>query len=79
MATVGWVKDEELNYCAIVIRDEASGDTIEVKRSLETDAQDAELGMDTYCVIRGGAIHYGGLEAFRNLSRAVRQLLVIAL
>lgn len=61
VAKVAWVRDPELNFMALVILDEASGDTIEVQRSIEFDEQDVRLGLDTYCLVRGDASHYGGL------------------
>jgi hypothetical protein len=61
MAKVAYAQDLESNYEAVVILDEASGDSIEFQRALEVDAQDVSLGMNTYCLVRGGAAHYGGL------------------
>ena len=39
-------------------------DVLIVARSKRVSAQDAALGMDTYCVITGssGATHYGGVD-----------------
>lgn len=64
MARVGWTNEPDLNYTALVIADEESGDTLEIQRSLTLDDQDLALGMDTYCLVRGGAAHYGGVEAY---------------
>ncbi len=59
-ATVGYVQDEGLNFEALVILDD-SGDVLEIQRSLGVDDQDAALHMDTYCIVRGGLTHYGGV------------------
>lgn len=64
MAQIGWIHEDEGNDAAVVIVDEASGDTIEIQRSLAFDEQDVALGMDTYCLVRGGAAHYGGLARY---------------
>lgn len=64
MARVGWIDEPDLNYTALVIADDESGDTLEIQRSLTLDDQDLGLGMDTYCLVRGGAAHYGGVEAY---------------
>ncbi|MGY5764227.1 Imm10 family immunity protein [Brachybacterium sp. DNPG3] len=65
MIRAGFIRSTEDGYEAIVLLDEESGDTIEVQRSLAPDPQDAELGMDTYAIVRGGAaVHYGGLDRF---------------
>lgn len=64
-ARVGFVRDADVGYAALVILDEESGDTIGIQRSLAFDEQDRALGMDTYCVTRGGASHYGGLVTWR--------------
>ena len=64
MARIGWTEDAELNYAVIAIVDEASGDTLEIQRTLAPDVQDATLGMDTYCLVRGGASYYGGVVSY---------------
>ena len=64
MALVGWIEQPDLNYAAIVIADEDSGDTLEIQRSLVFDGQDVSLAMDTYCLVRSGAAHYGGVEFY---------------
>ena len=63
MATVGFVNDE--GCAALVFLDEESGDVIEIQRSDHFDAQDIAFGMDTYCVVRSGAAHYGGVVGWR--------------
>ena len=58
---------EELNAVVLVLAEnlDGSGSRIEFQRSIETDEQDALLGMDTYCVCLGsGETHYGGLDAW---------------
>ncbi len=65
MIRVGFTRDSEDNYEALVLLDEESGDTIEFQRSLALDPQDVALAMDTYAIVRGGAaVHYGGLVGF---------------
>ena len=64
MTAVHWVDEPESNFVALLVVDEESGDTIEVQRAYEFDEQDRELGMDTYCLVRGGANYYGGLIAY---------------
>jgi hypothetical protein len=61
----GYTRDPDLNFEALVIFDEPSGDTLEIQRSLAFDEQDAAAGMDTYCLVRdAGATHYGGVESW---------------
>ncbi len=63
MVRVGYVSDEELDFEAVVIAGDDLDDSIEVQRALTFDDQDRSLGMDTYCLVRGGtAKHYGGIE-----------------
>ncbi len=64
---VGWDERVDLNYRALVFSDEASGDTFEVQCAIEWDDQDRDLGQDTYCLVRGGATHYGGLLGYQLL------------
>lgn len=64
MIEVAWIEDVELNFAALVIRDAGSGDTIEIQRSLSPTDQDRQLGHDVYCLVRGGAAHYGGIESY---------------
>lgn len=64
--TVGFIEDPELNYRAVVFGDEASGETLELQRSLVIDEQDRLNGMDDYClVLASGPTFYGGIEAWR--------------
>jgi hypothetical protein len=64
-ARLGYVRDVDLNFEALVILDEPSGDTLEIQRSLSFDEQDTAAGMDTYClVVSAGATHYGGVESW---------------
>jgi hypothetical protein len=72
MIRVGWIDDPELEYSAVVIEHEKSGDTIEVQRAHHFDDEDRALGMDTYCIVRGGATIYGGLTAYSFTPRALR-------
>jgi hypothetical protein len=59
------MRDPDLNFEALVILDEPSGDTLEIQRSLVFDEQDTAAGMDTYCLVRNaGATHYGGVESW---------------
>jgi Immunity protein 10 len=64
---VGWDETFDLNCRALVFSDQASGDTFEVQCAIEWDDQDRELGQDTYCLVRGGAAHYGGLLGYQFL------------
>jgi hypothetical protein len=59
--SVGYMKDESLNTECLVILDEVSDDTIEVQRALKFDDQDVSLGQATYCLVRDGLAHYGGV------------------
>jgi hypothetical protein len=64
-ARIGYTRDADLNFEALVILDEHSGDTLEIQRSLSFDEQDTAAGMDTYClVLSAGATHYGGVESW---------------
>jgi hypothetical protein len=64
-ARIGYTRDPDLNFEALVILDEPSGDTLEIQRALTFDEQDAATGMDTYCLVRAaGATHYGGVESW---------------
>ena len=58
---VAYQLNDDFNAEVIVIEDEGTGDTIEIQRALRFDAQDVALGMDTYCLVRSGATHYGGI------------------
>ncbi len=64
MIRVGWVEDTDLNLAALVIHDTDSDETLEVQRTLVPDEQDERLGMDTYCLVRGEATSYGGVEDY---------------
>jgi hypothetical protein len=61
--SAGYVRDEALNFEAVAIVDEGSTDSFLVQRALVFDNQDPRLGMDTYCVVRNGRSHYGGVLA----------------
>lgn len=63
----------ELNALVLAFAEEASGEgwCIEVQRSIEFDEQDRELGMDTYCLVAGGATHYGGVKAWTVRANAL--------
>lgn len=69
---VAWLEDRDLNYAMLAFEDEDSGDFFAVQRSFTFDDQDRELGMDTYCLVRGDATHYGGLESFEVADTQVR-------
>ncbi len=56
----------DLSAFVIVLADrsEAPTEWLEIQQSLEFDAQDEDLGLDTYClVISAGASQYGGITA----------------
>ena len=61
VARVAYLRDEDLNTEMLVLEDEGSTDRIEIQRALTFDSQDVAQGMDTYCLVRGGAAHYGGM------------------
>lgn len=64
-ARIGYTQDPDLNFEALVILDEPSGDTLEIQVALSFDEQDDPAGMDTYCLVRSaGATHYGGVESW---------------
>ena len=64
MARIGYTRNDDLKYEAVVILDEVSGDSMEFQRAFAFDDQDRESGMDTYCLVRGDATHYGGLASW---------------
>jgi hypothetical protein len=55
----------EQGLLAFAASAENPDDVLIVARAKRVSAQDASLGMDTYCVITGssGATHYGGVDA----------------
>ena len=57
VARVGYLRDEDLNTEVLVLEDEGSSDRIEIQRALTFDSQDVAQEMDTYCLLRGGAVH----------------------
>lgn len=60
---MGFLRDDELGFEALVVEDESSQDRIEIQRSLEFDTQDQAAGMDTYCLVRSsGETYYGGVS-----------------
>lgn len=64
-ARIGYTRDPDLNFEALVILDESSGDTLEIQVGLSFDEQDVAAAMDTYCLVRAaGATHYGGVESW---------------
>lgn len=67
----GYVRDEDRNVEAVVIVDEPSQDTIEIQNALEYEEGDAEQGWDTYCVVRSGVTHYGGVRSFTHEADSV--------
>jgi hypothetical protein len=57
---------EDLNAFVIVLADNPTSPTkwLELQKSLSLDEQDAELGMDTYCIVTSsGATFYGGITS----------------
>lgn len=46
------------------VSDEDSGEALEIQRALKVDDQDVALGTDTYCLVRGGLSHYGGVSGW---------------
>jgi len=64
VAVVGYLLDESVNAEVLMITDEGTGDTIEIQRALSFDAQDIAKGMDTYCLVRSRATHYGGIVSW---------------
>ncbi len=71
-ARIGYTRDADLDYEALVILDEPSGDTLEIQRSLAFDEQDVAAGEDTYCLVRGAAAtYYGGVESWQVGAGAV--------
>ena len=60
-ASVGYLRDETLNFEALTLHDGASDDVLAIQRALHFDDQDIALGMGTYCLVRGGLTHYGGV------------------
>lgn len=76
MIHAGYVRDQELNDEAVVLRDE-DGVSLAIQRSLEPDEQGRAAGMDTYClVVDDGATHYGGVVEW---SRDAPDLVVLVL
>ncbi len=69
------VEDRELNYRGVVLaeREDSDGPRLEITRSIETDAQDARLEMDTYCLCtNSGATHYGGVKEWSFSPKGLR-------
>jgi hypothetical protein len=63
---VGRDEDHDYDFAAFADRPDGSGRTLEIQRALEFDAQDVELGMDTYClVLDASVVHYGGVVAWQ--------------
>lgn len=59
-------EDQEINTFLIVLADDPDDPElwIEIQQALEYDDQDAELGMDSYCIVDdSGASYYGGITA----------------
>jgi hypothetical protein len=50
----------QMAYQEVAFLDTESGDAIHLQLAHGFDDQDRELGMDTYCLVRGGLTHYGG-------------------
>jgi hypothetical protein len=71
MARATYIRDEQNNFEAVIILDEASGDSFEVQRILVVSDDDRLHGFDTYCLARGGAVHYGGVNALQVESERI--------
>lgn len=68
----------DLNCFSIVLAEErdGSGRRLEIQRALEFDAQDRDLGQDTYCVCTDeGAVHYGGISSWSLVDRELKIVL----
>jgi hypothetical protein len=56
----------ETEFVIFAEQPDGSGRRLEIQRSLTCDAQDARLGLDTYCLVSGdGASYYGGIESWQ--------------
>jgi hypothetical protein len=52
---------------------DGTGDVLLVQRRTgPPDPQDVELGLDSYCLISGDAVHYGGVTGLAFTDRTVR-------
>lgn len=56
----------------LAVGDEPSGDFFAVQRAFTFDEQDRDLGMDTYCLVRGEATHYGDLDSYEVTDSLLR-------
>lgn len=61
---VSYERFDDLNSEGIFIVDRESGDELQLQRALFFDEQDRSLGQATYCLVRAGATHYGGVESW---------------
>jgi hypothetical protein len=68
-----FVRDEDAAFEALVLaEDESDGSRLEVRRQLSVTDADAEAGLDTYALaVESGAVHYGGVEAWRSTADEV--------
>ena len=69
-SAVSTVETTELNVFAVILAEnvDGSGARLEIQRALSFDAQDRELGQDTYCLsTETGCSHYGGISVWRLL------------
>lgn len=60
-----YLDSAELAYREVAFLDPESGDALHFQLAYAFDDQDGVLGMDTYCLVRGGLTHYGGIVDLR--------------
>jgi hypothetical protein len=61
-----WRRDADENHQLLGLAESPDGDgrVLMVQRALESDEQDRDLGMDTYCLVdEAGLTHYGGVTS----------------
>jgi Immunity protein 10 len=72
VAKAGYVRNEDGAFEALIFRDEATGDVLEVQRSLVFDAWDVAHGTDTYCLVwSSGPTYFGGVTRWAVSGRTV--------
>ncbi|WP_437335069.1 Imm10 family immunity protein [Sorangium sp. So ce394] len=60
-------EDPDLNTYAIILAEQSdgSGMRLEIQKSLLSNEQDRQLGLDTYCLCtEEGSTHYGGIVSW---------------
>lgn len=63
---VGYVRDDELNFQALVLEADGSAPQIEVQRSLASDGDDVSRGWNDHClVVDSGPVSYGAVRGWR--------------